>query len=190
MNKDEALKLALEALENGMKFVWTDPEREAGFVAIDALKEALAQPAQEPVAWMVYTQDGQSVYVTDNSTDIQESQRALPLYTTPPAAQPVQTKQPDFQNIASKLAKLAQHAKGCLRHQQLATGCGYWSCSCGLDSLVLDGELLQPPLPVQEPTDKQIDDAVAAWLNPSGKSWEERMRAAIKAAINIGGAKA
>jgi hypothetical protein len=40
----EALKLALEALENGMKFVWTDPEREAGFVAIDAIKEALAQP--------------------------------------------------------------------------------------------------------------------------------------------------
>lgn len=48
----EALKLALEALENGMKFVWTDPEREAGFVAIDAIKEALAQPplpVQEPV---------------------------------------------------------------------------------------------------------------------------------------------
>jgi hypothetical protein len=44
MTKDEALRLALEALENGMKFVWTDPEREAGFVAIDAIKEALAQP--------------------------------------------------------------------------------------------------------------------------------------------------
>ena len=43
-----------------------------------------AQPAQEPVAWMVYTQDGKSVYVTDNPTDIQEGQRALPLYTTPP----------------------------------------------------------------------------------------------------------
>ena len=40
--------------------------------------------AQEPVAWMVYTQDGQSVYVTDNPTDIQKGQRALPLYTTPP----------------------------------------------------------------------------------------------------------
>jgi hypothetical protein len=46
----EALKLALEALENGMKFVWTDPEREAGFVAIDAIKEALAQPAQKDAA--------------------------------------------------------------------------------------------------------------------------------------------
>ena len=38
----------------------------------------------EAIAWMVYTQDGQSVYVTDNPTDIQEGQRALPLYTAPP----------------------------------------------------------------------------------------------------------
>ena len=50
--------------------------------------DKLQEPAQEPVAWMVYTQDGKSVYVTDNPTDIQEGQRALPLYTTPP--QPAQ----------------------------------------------------------------------------------------------------
>ena len=37
----------------------------------------------EPVAWMVYTEDGKSVYVTDNPTDIQQGQRALPLYTKP-----------------------------------------------------------------------------------------------------------
>jgi hypothetical protein len=37
----------------------------------------------EPVAWMVYTEDGKSVYVTDNPTDIKEDQRALPLYTKP-----------------------------------------------------------------------------------------------------------
>jgi len=37
----------------------------------------------EPVAWMVYTEDGTSVYVTDNPTDIKEGQRALPLYTKP-----------------------------------------------------------------------------------------------------------
>ena len=51
---------------------------------IDALLERLAQPEQEPVAWMVYTQDGQSVYVTDNPIDVQDGQRALPLYPTPP----------------------------------------------------------------------------------------------------------
>jgi hypothetical protein len=32
---------------------------------------------------MVYTEDGTSVYVTDNPTDIKEGQRALPLYTKP-----------------------------------------------------------------------------------------------------------
>lgn len=36
-----------------------------------------------PVAWMVYTQDGQSCYVTDNPADISPNQRALPLYTEP-----------------------------------------------------------------------------------------------------------
>jgi hypothetical protein len=45
-------------------------------------------PVQEPVAWMVYTQEGQSVYVTDNPVDIQDGQRALPLYTHPPTVQP------------------------------------------------------------------------------------------------------
>ena len=39
----------------------------------------------EPVAWMVYTRDGQSVYVTDNPADIKDGQRALPLYTSPPS---------------------------------------------------------------------------------------------------------
>ena len=33
----------------------------------------------EPVAWMVYTKDGQSAFVTDNPTDIGDGKRALPL---------------------------------------------------------------------------------------------------------------
>ena len=50
-------------------------------------KETLAQqeqPAQEPVAWMVYNKEGTSVMVTDNPTDISDGMRALPLYTAPP----------------------------------------------------------------------------------------------------------
>ena len=42
------------------------------------------QPAQEPVAWMVYTLDGASVCVTDNPADFTPEHRALPLYTIPP----------------------------------------------------------------------------------------------------------
>lgn len=35
----------------------------------------------EPVAWMVYTLDGKSVFVTDNPADFTDQHRALPLYT-------------------------------------------------------------------------------------------------------------
>jgi hypothetical protein len=102
MTKDEALKLSLEALQNPWK---AGPDGVAD--AIIAIKEALAQPEafskqnylngycvgqsdlladqakQEPAAWMVYTQDGKAVYMTDNPTDIESNQRALPLYVTP-----------------------------------------------------------------------------------------------------------
>ena len=53
----------------------------------DALCAALAQqpePAQEPVAWMVYTEGGTSAYVTDNPNDLVGAYCALPIYTTPP----------------------------------------------------------------------------------------------------------
>lgn len=38
----------------------------------------------EPVAWMVYSLDGQSVCITDNPADFTDQHRALPLYTAPP----------------------------------------------------------------------------------------------------------
>jgi hypothetical protein len=55
------------------------------------LEAALAESANstkpvaesEPVAWMVYTQDGKSVCVTDNPADFIEW-RSFPLYTHPP----------------------------------------------------------------------------------------------------------
>lgn len=88
MNKDEALRMALEALEKApMGYSMESDIR--SYKAITAIKQALEQPDGEPVAWMVYTQDGQSGYVTDNPTDIQEGQRALPLYTSPPKREPL-----------------------------------------------------------------------------------------------------
>jgi hypothetical protein len=62
-----------------------------GQIAIDALRAALAQQAR-PVAWMVYTEDGESVYVTDNPAYIKPSQRALPLFTTAQQAKPGDNK--------------------------------------------------------------------------------------------------
>ena len=47
---------------------------------------------EPPVAWMVYTEDGESVYVTDNPADIKPSQRALPLFTTAQQTKPGDNK--------------------------------------------------------------------------------------------------
>lgn len=43
----------------------------------------------DPVAWMVYTMDGQSAFVTDNPADFAPEHRALPLYTSPPKREPL-----------------------------------------------------------------------------------------------------
>jgi hypothetical protein len=50
-------------------------------LAVSRLEQA---EQAEPVAWMVYTQDGKSVCVTDNPADFTGEHRALPLYTSPP----------------------------------------------------------------------------------------------------------
>ncbi len=44
--------------------------------------------------------------------------------------------------------------------------------------------LAKPPLPVQEPTDKQIEAAIDAWFKSSivDESYQSRMRAAFAAA--------
>jgi hypothetical protein len=59
----------------------------------ELIREGLAQPEQEPVAWMVYTLDGKSVCVTDNPADFTDEHRVLPLYTSPPQRQPLTAPQ-------------------------------------------------------------------------------------------------
>ena len=73
MTKDEALRMALEALYCASRIMdATAQERQDN--AITAIKEALAQPEQEPVAWM-----------NDMGThiDLNVSGRGTPLYTHP-----------------------------------------------------------------------------------------------------------
>jgi hypothetical protein len=91
----EAAQQALEALQNcanGEDDVLLTRD------ALAALRAALAEPTtedssavetvQEPVAWMVYTEDGKSVCVTDHPADFIEW-RSLPLYTHPPQRKPL-----------------------------------------------------------------------------------------------------
>ena len=96
MTKDEALKLALEAMEYAdaclkkqltMKYKHEyaqDLLLEAG----TAIKEALAQPEQEPVAWRAWVskfpQGTGSDWVYVTKPIMKDSVHNQPLYTTPP----------------------------------------------------------------------------------------------------------
>ena len=96
MDKDKALRMALEALEGYVNVVvsvndpneWTPKVADAGEPArkaIIAIREVLAQPEQKPVAWMDEYGDVLSASVVDGS-----GLRNIPLYTAPPHPKPEQ----------------------------------------------------------------------------------------------------
>ena len=91
MTKDEALKLALEALEADPLEMVADVDGHMVFLkdkAITAVKEALAQE-QEPLAWGVFDDNLHDMFFAKE--EAQEMVRlkgdgstVKPLYTTPP----------------------------------------------------------------------------------------------------------
>ena len=94
----EAAQQALKSLEDAinewaeeMEFRSCVSAADAWIESADTLRDALAHPAPEPepVAWMVYTLDGKSAFVTDNPKDFTQDHRALPLYTHPPQRKPL-----------------------------------------------------------------------------------------------------
>ena len=84
MNKSEALRLALEALEMSRRFVYADNRPQCD-EAIDALRAALAQqePVQEPVAWLY--EEGADSTLHWNKPPLY----GTPLYLSPPQRQPL-----------------------------------------------------------------------------------------------------
>jgi len=109
MTKDEALDLALEALENSVDLVREDaynaeklygnyPSRQGKVgglkvladdhaKAITAIKQARSAPVQEPVAWM-HKETGLLRQANKAKGGDFEPNHWTPLYTTPLAAQP------------------------------------------------------------------------------------------------------
>jgi len=81
MTKDEALRLALEALENS----WTEPNNEQYEIeknAITAIKEAL-ETKDEPVAWGM-GKDGVILdVICPAEHEREEGEYNIPLYTHP-----------------------------------------------------------------------------------------------------------
>jgi hypothetical protein len=84
MTKDEALRLALEALEEITRRNQSDHQAEIADEAITAIKAAL-EAKDEPVAWM-YSPTGALFDICPNDADEGEF---LPLYTTPPQRKPL-----------------------------------------------------------------------------------------------------
>jgi hypothetical protein len=94
MSDREVMQMALRKLEQLRLTVDSEWGSCRDLIEIDAAGEqwpevialrarlAEPEPEPEPVAWMVYTQDGQSAYVTDNP-EVKKHWRALPLYTAP-----------------------------------------------------------------------------------------------------------
>ena len=86
MTKDEALKLALEALEEAWYHVGTFQPTEKAIDLYDeartAIKEALAHPEQEPVAWM--NDSTPSGIFARHMEGARNFGCTIPLYTTPP----------------------------------------------------------------------------------------------------------
>lgn len=80
MTKDEALKMALEALEDIFG------KNKVDVTVINVIKEALAQPEQEPVAWLHIPWDVARYLPMATTSSKREPviyKESLPLYTHP-----------------------------------------------------------------------------------------------------------
>jgi hypothetical protein len=94
MNKDEALRLALEALEstgenNGYHGVTQYFDETMVDQAITAIKAAL-EAKDEPVAWMHVQGNHEEPSLRQlNDWEIQNGWKQYPLYTTPPQRKPL-----------------------------------------------------------------------------------------------------
>ena len=76
----KAAEMALEALELG-----DDISAEQMSDALDALRQALAQPEQEPVAWLYQTAYGDKfIHKKEQAAFYQPNGTFTPLYTAPP----------------------------------------------------------------------------------------------------------
>ena len=76
----EALEMALKAIKNPSSF---------GAVRLEAIceqiREALAEPEQEPVAWMLMNDTHCHIMATDWKPEDSDGWKTAPLYTAPPA---------------------------------------------------------------------------------------------------------
>ena len=94
----KVIELALEALERSVATCFDQRShdevmgRPEHFVnqTITAIKQALAQPDQEPVAWVVYSSAENDIVWADKGKRLKQN---TPLYTAPPQRKPLTDEQ-------------------------------------------------------------------------------------------------
>ena len=79
------LRKAVEAVLEAWDWDWSEPRNEALRERMEALRQALAQPEQEPVAWGMQRKDGVIIDVICPEEHAKEpGDYTTPLYTAPP----------------------------------------------------------------------------------------------------------
>jgi len=113
MTNRAVMQQALECIErlNMRGFILADFEDEVES-AINALREALEQPALEPVAWVCYGAPGKRD-IDFEEADINGLPIGTNLYTTPPAAQPKQ--EPVAWNVIDPAGNILATEKNAIR---------------------------------------------------------------------------
>ena len=127
MTKEEIIEMAMEAEfvsrgksseEESELFVCIDKDiyKLANLVAAKAIKEALAQPEQEPVAWGVFDDNLHDMFFAKE--EAQEMVRlkgdgstVKPLYTTPPQREFVGLTDEDVERIVRE-SRVGEHGIG------------------------------------------------------------------------------
>ena len=101
MTKDEALKLALEALE--YHTAQTRPIHQTS-EAITTIKEALAQPGQEPVAYLSYKRQRLNIELKPQTfVEIPTATNwEMPLYMKPPQRTWVELTDEEIEELANE----------------------------------------------------------------------------------------
>ena len=164
MNKDKALKLALEFLEQLGENHWGDrPD------VIATIKEALAQPEQEPVAWMTIDEYGEEddIHYECPKGHLLEGWTYKPLYTHPPTVQPAQEPL-EYWNAVEGWVKINE-----VREHFDSVGCGtiYKTAGEGREPLYT----APPQREWVNLTDDEIKEIIGSWGDTPVKGYTRKL---------------
>ena len=110
----KAAEMALEAWD----WDWSEPRNEALRERMEALRQALAQPKQEPVAWMHKEGDRiKDFYTADEGEDCENCEHCVPLYTAPPKREWVGLTDEDFYGQSELQVMAMKYAEAKLKEK-------------------------------------------------------------------------